>query len=75
MDYLRINQRRVKEIELPRWVSYFLQIPLTTKAMISSLRKNKDCFVPRNDDILWMITVIKLKDNQPSDYLFVTDKP
>jgi hypothetical protein len=28
MDYLRINQRRVKEIELPRWVNYFLQIPL-----------------------------------------------
>ena len=24
MNYLRINQRRVKEIELSRWVEYFL---------------------------------------------------
>jgi hypothetical protein len=31
MNYLRINQRRVKEIELPRWVNYFLQIPLYAK--------------------------------------------
>ena len=30
MNYLRINQRRVKEIELPRWVNYFLQIPLVS---------------------------------------------
>ena len=28
MAYLKINQRRVKEIELSRWVNYFLQIPL-----------------------------------------------
>jgi hypothetical protein len=30
MNYLRESQRRVKEIELSRWVNYFLQIPLET---------------------------------------------
>jgi hypothetical protein len=28
-------------------------------AIISSLRKNKDCFVPRNDDVLWVKTLQK----------------
>jgi hypothetical protein len=28
MDYLRVIQRRVKKIELSRWVDYFLFRPL-----------------------------------------------
>jgi hypothetical protein len=31
MNYLKGNQRRVKEIELLRWVLYFLIRPLKTK--------------------------------------------
>jgi hypothetical protein len=36
MNYLREIQRRIKEIESSRWVSYFLQIPLIKLFLISN---------------------------------------
>ena len=34
MNYLRINQRRVKEIELSRWVEYFLNDALKSHKIL-----------------------------------------